>query len=701
MAEIENEHLSAGQAGSQGRQQQRRLAAIMFTDMVGYSALSQSDERLALELLEEHRRILRPIFLKYSGKEIDTAGDSFFVEFHSAVEAANCAIEIQTALLRRNVSVEEKRQVRIRIGLHIGDVVQIGTNLHGDGVNIAARLEPLATPEGICLSEDFARAVQNKLEYPVVKKGEVILKNISSPMIIYCIQLPWVAEKKLQQVHDRISRKKILIYAVPPTLIILAIIFILSILHIIPPLSDDKEMHTRIAVLPFINIGGDADDEYFADGMTEQIISSLSNLSGLNVIARSSIMKYKDAVRDIEQIGSELNVGTILEGSIRKSMDKTRITIRLIDVSKQQNIWAMDYDKELSDVFMVQSEIAQSIAGELELKLKLEEMERLEKRQPVNTDAFNSYLLGRFYLNRRNIDGITRSINYFNSSVGYDSTFAPAYTGLADAYTLIAAGGYGTIPVEESISKAKLNVMKALELDENLAEAHASLAYIKFRLEWKFDEAEIEFKKAIELGPSYAQAHEWYALCLALRGRFKEGLERMEKAQELNPLSTSVSNGIGRIYYFLNDTQNAINQFNKTIKMDPNYAEAHFSLAMAYEFSNDFEKAIKSYEKAAELSNRRLIIIGEMAYSYIMNGRKDKADEIKNELDARSKSENVSAFYYIPYYAALKDFDKAFELLEKAYEERQGLMLYLKVGLMFDDFRKDSRYVLMIKKIGL
>src|SRR4030066_1378488 len=192
MSEANNDH-------SQGKQTQRRLAAIMFTDMVGYSALSQKNEALALELLEEHRNILRPIFLKYSGREIDTAGDSFFVEFHSAVDAANCAIEIQTTLLRRNVSTEPGKQIRIRIGLHIGDVVQIGSNVHGDGVNIAARLEPLCTPEGICLSEDFARAVQNKLEYPVIKKGEVNLKNISSPMTIYCVELPWVKEKVLDR----------------------------------------------------------------------------------------------------------------------------------------------------------------------------------------------------------------------------------------------------------------------------------------------------------------------------------------------------------------------------------------------------------------------------------------------------------------------------------------------------------------------
>jgi len=192
MSEENNDH-------SQWTQTQRRLAAIMFTDMVGYSALSQKNEALALELLEEHRKILRPIFLKYSGREIDTAGDSFFIEFYSAVDAANCAIEIQTSLLNRNVTTEPERQIRIRIGLHIGDVVQIGSNVHGDGVNIAARLEPLCTPEGICLSEDFARAVQNKLDYPVVKKGEVHLKNISSSMTIYYVELPWVKEKVLEK----------------------------------------------------------------------------------------------------------------------------------------------------------------------------------------------------------------------------------------------------------------------------------------------------------------------------------------------------------------------------------------------------------------------------------------------------------------------------------------------------------------------
>lgn len=673
----------------------------MFTDIVGYSALSQSNEALALELLEGHRRILRPIFSKHSGREIDTAGDSFFVEFHSAVEAASCAIEIQTTLYERNKSAEQERQIKLRIGLHIGDVVYIDNHVHGDGVNIAARLEPFATPEGICLSEDFARAIQNKIKYPVIKKGEVNLKNISTPMEIYCVQLPWVKERNLEsEINLKVSRKKILTYAVPPILLIIAVLVVLAVMYLFSPLTDNKEI-TRIAVLPFLNIGGDSSDEYFAEGMTEQIISSLSNLSGLNVIARSSIMKYKDASRDIKEIGNELNVGTILEGSIRKYMNKARITVQLIDASTQENIWAMDYDKELSDVFIIQSEIARSVANELEVKLREEEKERLGKTETVNTDAYNAYLLGRFYLNRRNIEGVTRSITYFQNAVSIDSTFSQAYSGLADAYTLIGAAGYGIMSVDEAVTKAKENVTKALELNGDLAEVHASLAYIKFRLEWKFDEAEAEFKKAIELGPSYAQAHEWYALYLSLRGRFKEGLNRMKKAQELNPLSTSVSNGIGRIYYFMNDMQNAIEQFKKTIKMDPNYAEAHFSLGMAYGVMKDYNKAIQEMEKAASLSNRRLVILGDLAYVYLKKGMKDKALEVIKELDERSKTEDVSSFNYIPYYVGLKDYNKVFELLEEAYEKKYGLLLYLKADNLFGDLEKDARYTDIIKRIGL
>ena len=318
----------------------RRLSAIMFTDMVGYSALSQSNEALALELLHEHRLILRPLFLKHSGREIETAGDAFFVEFNSAVEATECAIEIQSTLHDRNLAETITRSITLRIGLHIGDVVYMDDHVHGDGVNIAARLEPLAPPGGICISEDVARQIRNKMQYPVRKIGAEKLKNISMPMDIYCIVLPWLNNSK--KFNQKFSRKKLLTYG----LVLLCAFLLTGLVYFVKKLGHkDVFSKTRLAVLPLANISNDSQDEYFADGMTEELISGLSKISGLDVIARTSIMKYKITDKNISQISRELMVGTILEGSVRKVENKARITVQLIDASNQQHIWSKEYDR--------------------------------------------------------------------------------------------------------------------------------------------------------------------------------------------------------------------------------------------------------------------------------------------------------------------------------------------------------------------
>jgi adenylate cyclase len=288
----------------------RRLSAIMFTDMVGYSALTQENETLALDLLNEHREILRPLFSKHDGREIETAGDAFFVEFNSAVEATNCAIEIQTILHERNKAEPQARQILLRIGLHIGDVVYMDNHVHGDGVNIAARMEPLAQPGGICISEDMARQIRNKISYPVIKLGEEKLKNISIPMDIYSIMLPWHKFEKLKRPKRLYSGKRITIYGWS----LIGILIIIGIFFFTKSYQGKNTSYPklRLAVLPLANISQDSTDEYFADGMTEELISILSKIGGLNVIARTSIMKYKTTDKDISQIGQELMVGTML-----------------------------------------------------------------------------------------------------------------------------------------------------------------------------------------------------------------------------------------------------------------------------------------------------------------------------------------------------------------------------------------------------
>ncbi len=683
-----------GDTQESGQQGERKLAAIMFTDMVGYSSLSQENEALALKLLDRHQQIVRSILSKYSGREIETAGDSFFIEFQSAVEAANCAIEIQSTLHERNQNHKPEEQIKLRIGLHLSDVVQVDDRLHGDGVNIASRLEPLAATEGICLSEDFARAVHNKLEYPVVKKSKVSLKNISEPMDIYCIRLPWVEEKILKPINKK-STKRILKFAIPILLITLAIIYFFS------SLATYKDIQKRIAVLPFYSIGGDTTEDYFADGMTEQLISSLSNLSELNVIARSSVMKYKDLERNIKEIGKELKVGTILEGSIRQSENKARITVQLINAQTQENLWAMDYDREVGDVFELQSEIAQRIAQQLKVQLKSDELRKLGIGESVNKSGYKAYLLGKFNLNRSTFDGLSKSISYFEDALKFGGEFARTYTGLADAYTLMSLSGNSTIPMSESVAKAKENVLKALGMDESLGEAHASLAYINFKLEWNFDGAEKEFEKAIELSPGGSKAHEWYAEYLMVKGNFGDALESMEKAYELDPLSVSVNYGRGKIYFYDDDLEDAVFWFDRTINLDPLFPEAYTSLGETYTLMGEYERGITILRKAVELSNDKPSALAHLAYIYAKFGEKEKAIRILEELNERSRKEEMNSFTFVPISIGLENFDKAFALLNKSYEEKNSSLLFIKVEPMFYDLHDDDRFDKIVKKIGL
>jgi TolB-like protein/class 3 adenylate cyclase/Flp pilus assembly protein TadD len=688
--------------GVKGKEQNRRLSAIMFTDMVGYSEITQRNEDLALELLESHRKILRPIFVKYSGREIETAGDSFFVEFQSAVDAAKCAIEVQTSLLNRNVLAEPEKQIKLRIGLHIGDIVQIGKNVHGDGVNIAARLEPLATPEGVCLSGDFARAVQNKLEYPVVKKAEVSLKNITAPMEVYCVQLPWVKERDLEKVADKSVKslfKKSFWYAIP---ILLLILIVLSVMIIVSPIDDEGEMQTRIAVLPFVNISKESEDDYFTDGITEEIISNLAKISGLDVIARTSIMKYKNTNLDVSEIGNELNVGTILEGSVRKSENKTRITIQLIDATTQRHLWAEDFDRELKDIFKIQSEIAMRVAEELKVQLLTTEKEQIEKRGTENTDAYRSYLLGNYYLNKRTGEDLNKGLEYFDYAISLDPDFALAYVGLANCYTLIGGAAYGNLSREEASVKAKDAVLKSLEIDETLAEALTSLAYIKFRFDWDWDEAERGFRKALKFKPGYAAAHEWYALLLSLVGKYDEALNEMRRAYELDPLSPSISTGIGRVLDFSGRHKEAVIQYKKTLEMYPDYAEAHFALAMSYTMSRKIDEAFNEINKAIDLSHGRLVMITQKGMIHGFAGEKKEALEILNELEKASYPDPISPWLSLSIYLSLEDEDKFFEFAYKAYEQRDPLMVYFKTLPAFNsNLRNDPRFYDILKKMNL
>ena len=685
------------QTGSSGGQ--RKLAAIMFTDMVGYSALAQENESLSIELLEVHRQLLRPIFGRHSGKEIETIGDAFFVEFNSALGAVNCAIEIQNKMFERNKKVESNRRIELRIGLHVGDVIHIGKHVHGDGVNIAARLEPLSTVGGICISEDVYRQVHNKIAFPLAKQGTKNLKNIKAPVEVYSIILPW--DKNQQQskksISLRPSTKRNIISFV---LVIIAVLAVLLIKNIFDDLPTGAR-NNRIAVLPIVNISETSEDDYFADGMTEELISQLAKISGLNVIARTSVMKYKNAGMNIEEIGNELDVATILEGSVRMSSNKTRITMQLIDVNTQEHLWAQEYDRELKDIFSIQSDIALRIANEMKVQLLTSEKQQIEKMGTENAEAYRLYLLGKQQLNQRTGESIQKGLSYFQNAIELDPTFALAHVGVADCYTLIGGAGYGSFPREKAVDLAKNAINTALQLDETLAEAYNSLAYLKFRVEWDWKDAESNFKRAIELKPGYASAYEKYALYLAVLGRYDEALPLMNRAFELDPLSASVSTGIGRIYHFSHQFDKAIEQYNKTLEMNPDYVEAVFALGLSYSHSKRYDQAISVLKKALELSNGRLIILSSLANAYAKNDMREEALKIKDDLIMLQKEKYISPFYFALIDTPLGNIDAAVDSLYKSYDEHFGILVYLKASPFYEDLKSEPRFIKLTQMIGL
>ena len=386
----------------------RRLAAIMFTDMVDYSALAQRDETLALKLLEEHRQILRSLFSRFNGAEIKTIGDAFLVEFHSALEAAECGIEIQRTLAKRNHDVAADRRIEVRIGIHIGDVVHRGGDVYGDGVNIASRIQAVAGAGGICVSMDVERQIHNKLEARLRKLAPIELKNIHVPMELYRIVLPWEKDVQSMQaprgVAVLVRRKRFLIWAAAAFLALALIGGLIWWQQLKTtaqtPSVKAASITKSVAVLPFVNMSAEKENEYLSDGITEDLCTALSQIKGLHVPARTSSFVFKGKTEDIRKIGEQLNVGTVLEGSVSKAGNKLRISAQLVNVADGFHLWAANYDREMTDILDIRSDISRRVVEALKVQLGVGETQRLVKKPTQNLKAYDAYLLGRFELNK-------------------------------------------------------------------------------------------------------------------------------------------------------------------------------------------------------------------------------------------------------------------------------------------------------------
>lgn len=453
-----------------------------------------------------------------------------------------------------------------------------------------------------------------------------------------------------------------------------------------------------IAVLPLVNTSTDPNMEYLSDGITESIINALSQLPKLRVVARSTVFRYKGPQVNPLEVGHELGVRAVLTGRVRQLGDKMEIATELIDVTNDSHLWGEHYRRKPSDIFELQEEIAREILEKLRVKLRGVEKQRLTKRHTENTEAYNLYLKGLFYLNKRTPDGLNAAIVYFQEAITIDASYAQAYAGLAHGYMLLTA--ISSTPSREAYPKAKAAAMKALEIDEALAEAYIPLAYIKFLHDWDWAGAETEYKRAIELNHNYATARHYYSVFLVYMGRFKEALNQYTIALQLDPLSLPISSSLGWALYSARRYDEAIEQCERTIKVDPNFARTHLYLGEVYVQKGMYDHAIAEFHRAEELSGELWASV-ELAHAYAASDRKDEVEKILDEMTGHPERGNVSPFHLAIIYAGLGEKEPAFEWLEKAYEQRNHGLVELKVEPMLDSLRSDPRFTDLLRRIGL
>ena len=634
--------------------EQRRLAAVMFTDIVGYSSLTQKNERLALELLEEHRKIVRPIVALHNGREIKTMGDAFLIEFESALEATHCAIDLQKTLHDHNEQSIVERRVHLRIGIHLGDVLQRQSDVLGDAVNIASRIEPLAEADGICISEQVYDQIRNKLDCPIENLGPRQLKNIDYPIDVH--RILW---EKDETVSVSLDRK-------------------------------------RIAVLPFLNISPDPNDAYFADGLTEELIARLSTISGFKVIARTSIMRFRGTSKSVGEIGKELKSGTVLEGSVRKAANRLRVTAQLIDATTEEHLWVQNYDRQLEDVFAIQVEVAQNVADALKTQLLDEEREHIEKKPTEDIGAYTFYLKGRYYWNERNKESLERAIKYFEEAIKRDPQFALAYSGLADCYIVLVDHSY--LPPNEGYPKARQAATRALELDNTLAEAHTSLASI-LNTDWEWTEAEREFKEALRLNPNYPTAHHWYSIHLMTMGHLDEAIKEAKAAQELDPLSPQIHAYAGILHFCARHYDSAFEEFDRSLELDPNSVAAHEYRCYVYLLKSMFEEALTEMQLVLQFFHMSTANVRAFAGAvYAMAGRIEEAKRIIRECEEKSAHEYVDPKWLVWAHSRLGNKDRAFGWLEKAFEAHRFTPFEVKLDPRFDGITSDPRFDELMKK---
>jgi adenylate cyclase len=640
---------------------ERRLAAIMFTDVVGFTRLSQANESLALDLLEEHRSLLRPTFLARGGAEVKTMGDAFLVEFKSALDAVLSAVETQQKMGERNQGVLPTRKLELRIGIHVGDVVHEAGDIYGDAVNIASRIEPLARPGEVCISQQVFDQIRNKTELDIEKIGEVDLKNLELPLAVYRVKPPLPGEAQAAKGGE-------------------------------PSKQQHSGPRERLAVLPFVNISPDPDDEYFADGLTEELIARLSEIRNLKVIARTSVMGYKRKEKKVSEIARELGVGSVIEGSVRKSGNRIRVFVQLIDARTEEHLWSSNYNEELTDIFAIQSDVASKVASALSAGF----FSGSDRRHTENIEAYHLYLRGIHLSYEMGEDNLRDAAMLFERVMSMDPSFAPAYIAYADVWGGLANGGYEEFTVVSE--KAEPAARRALVLDPDSAEAHAIMAQIHNLLD-RFDLAIIEAEKAIQINPNISEAHSSLMMLYCTQRGLGEALLEAQRAYELDPLALETGAMLARLARNAGKDDLAMGVLMRMKELNPRNPGVFIDLASYYIQRGDLEKAQGMLDIAHRLRpNEPHGKIGQ-GILYALTGKREEARSVLDEI-RRDNNESVVLSSQLEIETALGNIDEAYKALMRQ-AETHSWPFDIKWDPYYESLRRDARFPEFCRKVGI
>ena len=669
--------------------QQRQLAAIMFTDIVGYTALMGRDEQKAFELLDKNRQIQKPIIEQYNGRWIKELGDGVMASFTTVSDAVNAAIKIQQ-------TCNAAREFQLRIGVHLGEVVFENDDVFGDGVNVASRIQAVASPGSIYVSESVHNNVINKKDITTQFVKTETLKNVKEPVKIYQVIADGVVAARQLPTGGKAKKQRTVLLFFASVIVLLVAGYFLKKSFTTQKseqnVSTNEATEKSIAVLPFVNMSDDKEQEYFSDGLSEELLNLLAKVPELKVIGRTSSFAFKGKNEDLRSIAQKLGVAHLLEGSVRKDGNKIRVTAQLIKANDGSQLWRDSYDRDLKSIFQLQDEIAKIVVQQL--KLKLLEIPSAKISCTDNVEAYNLLLQGNYAFDKLDKENVAKAVDFYTQAIAIDSTNACAWGKLANAVSRQAWQNY--VDRISGREKARMAAIMAIELNKNLSIGYLELGDLKLYQDFDWKGAEESYQKAVSLEPENPDI--LYSIGGGLYfavGRWKESIELMKKCIELDPLRPISHLNLGNILTHAGQPEEAISYFKKTLDLNPQFQRAHMYLGRNYLLLGKNELALKEMQQ----ENLEVFRTFGMALVYHAMGKKNEADDVLKDFTERFQ--NDWSYLLAELYAYRGEMDKAFMWLENAYNKKDGWLVFLKGDPLLKSLHNDDRYKTFFKKMNL